>query len=492
MNDTKKKEIMYKEIQFEFDKKESDLKLQKTISDEKLNQQLLLAKQKEQEIELDKKALTVASQKDEIQHLAYLKQQALLEKEKAEKNEKDKQLTVSEKEKQLQSSKLQVVNNEKALQLSELNANSLQKNLIATAGSIIIILLLFSLYTYRNYQVRKLLEIRNKISRDLHDDIATSFSNTSGSAVSAKWDFGDPAAVKGGDTSSGLKTSHIYRTGGKFKVKMVVANIAGCKDSNSQNITVDSLPKVSFKIPNSICAKAPALFTNTSPVTSDSFSWIFGDGLSDSLPSHIYAKDSIYKVSLVATNAKGCMDTLKQSVTVHPLPLASFTTGKWTYRNFNFRANDTILTSYSWDFGDSTALGTGFKVGHSFAHDALYLVKLNVTNSFGCTASTDTALNVKLNGINQSITKDLHFGVYPNPFTDNTQIEYTVPERTDNHLVLTDITGKHIADIVNAEQVAGTYTYMINASTLGLKPGIYIINAIISGVSVSRQIIKLE
>jgi len=323
--------------------------------------------------------------------------------------------------------------------------------------------------------------------------LATSFTNTSGSAVTAKWNYGDAlAAGTNRDTASGLKSSHIYQTGGNYKVKLKVANIAGCTDSVIQSVIVDSLPKVSFADPKTICVNSASLFINTSFSPTDSFLWLFGDGSIDSVPSHTYTQSGTYRVELSAINQLGCKDTFTKSVIVNPLPSAKFTGSQWTSRNFNFKATDTTEANYSWDFGDTTALGTGFKISHSYAHNGLYMIKQNVTNIYGCSATTDTVINVKLNGINYKKILNEYFDIYPNPFENYTQIKYTISEKSNTQILINDITGKLIANILNSSQDPGNYIFMINASSLELKPGIYFINAIIDGANISRQIIKME
>ena len=54
--------------------------------------------------------------------------------------------------------------------------------------------------------------------------------------------------------------------------------------------------------------------------------WNLGDGSSSTQSSltHEYATAGQYDVSLIATSPLGCKDTLNQTVTAHPKPIADF------------------------------------------------------------------------------------------------------------------------------------------------------------------------
>jgi len=61
---------------------------------------------------------------------------------------------------------------------------------------------------------------------------------------------------------------------------------------------------------------------------------------------------------------------------------------------------------------------------------------------------------------------------YPNPFTDQTTIRYTLGEASHVRFVVYDIFGKEVAGLINEAKPAGTYT--LNFLTDGLAEGVYI------------------
>ncbi len=136
--DAIKGKIERKEMQYAFDKNESKLKFEKQLSEEMFVRSL-------QELGLKEKDLELSNKEKDLQHLAYLK-------EKAEKQNKQKQLTISEKEKQLQETQLTVLGQEKELQQAqletqqqEIETKKAQRNLFI-AGTILMLLLASSIF----------------------------------------------------------------------------------------------------------------------------------------------------------------------------------------------------------------------------------------------------------------------------------------------------------------------------------------------------------
>ena len=67
---------------------------------------------------------------------------------------------------------------------------------------------------------------------------------------------------------------------------------------------------------------------------------------------------------------------------------------------------------------------------------------------------------------------------YPNPFNPSTTISFTVPEKSFVSLVVTDLLGRKVAELINEEKPLGNYTVSFNADNLpagrqGLSSGIY-------------------
>ncbi|MBT7826145.1 MAG: PKD domain-containing protein, partial [Bacteroidetes bacterium] len=197
-----------------------------------------------------------------------------------------------------------------------------------------------------------------------------------------------------GDASSanGKNVSHTYASPSSFTASLVVTNVNGCKDSIAHTIKVDPLPQPNFSF-NQACLNDTTFFNDLSSgsgVGITSYNWDFDDGSSDTNtnPFHVYQSAGTYDVSLVISNANGCIDTVTKSVIVNPLPTANFSytnacLGETTQFTDNSSGSGASLNNWSWSFGDSTS-STSQSPSHMYSASGSYSVKLIVTNTNGC------------------------------------------------------------------------------------------------------------
>lgn len=95
----------------------------------------------------------------------------------------------------------------------------------------------------------------------------------------------------------------------------------------------------------------------------------------------------------------------------------------------------------------------------------------------------DTTFLVPFQQISTEVPKDfILYQNYPNPFNPVTKINYSVKSQTSNvKLVVYNIQGKIITELVNQTQSAGTYHVDWNAS--GYSSGVYFYSLIIDGIT---------
>ncbi len=146
------------------------------------------------------------------------------------------------------------------------------------------------------------------------DGFTRTFSNNSPS-IEVKthyWDFGD------GNFSTQDRPTHTYADTGVYKLKLVVNRNGACSDSTTANELVypGFFPGFTF---SGICLNKPTQFTDTTKTVYgfvNSWKWDFGDGQTvndistEQNPVYTYNKLGTYRVQLIATSSKGCIDTV--------------------------------------------------------------------------------------------------------------------------------------------------------------------------------------
>jgi gliding motility-associated-like protein len=249
------------------------------------------------------------------------------------------------------------------------------------------------------------------------------FVNTSTPAPGgATWDFGD------GTGATGINAAKVYAAAGTYTVKMI-ANFGACTDSATKTITVLAKPTAAFTAPAPSSCNVPhtVAFTNTSS-GAVSYQWNFGDGGSSNLanPSHTYGAFGSYDVTLIATNAFGCSDTLVQTAFVNLQPtdvqINNLPSNGCAPLTRSFAATVTSLdpvVSYLWDFGDGNT-ATGANPTHTYTAAGSYTVSLIVVTANGCRDTVTVA-----NGISVGTRPTANFSATPRDACAKQPVSFT-------------------------------------------------------------------
>ncbi|PJB55606.1 MAG: hypothetical protein CO098_15980, partial [Bacteroidetes bacterium CG_4_9_14_3_um_filter_41_19] len=211
------------------------------------------------------------------------------------------------------------------------------------------------------------------------------------SIVSWQWNFGDGSPI-----TSGQISSHVYSNPGTYIVELSVINNGGCADLVTQSVLVQDIPVADFLMFPSDSACIDELITFTDNSTNDvvSWSWDFGDGVTNTLqnPDHSYSSTGLFDIELIVTNQNACADTLQSSIQIFQLPDAQIdvTPGSTVCANspLNFRGldlNETTVLDWQWNFGDGTPPYSGQEALHTYTLPGTYVVSLTIFNSGGCT-----------------------------------------------------------------------------------------------------------
>ncbi len=216
-----------------------------------------------------------------------------------------------------------------------------------------------------------------------------SFTNLSSNYDSCIWDFGD------GVTSNVNNPVHQYLSPGIYTVTLVGYNTAqGCSSSLSKNsyINILSNPAATFTANSTTTCNANESIAFQSQASSAiSFQWQFGDGSTSNLqnPVHVYGVPGIYSVTLITSNQLGCSDTVTMpsyiEVRSNPVPTIQCTAPLTSCNPVfaTFSTTTTGITSWSWDFGDSTTAQLPANA-HSYFLPGTFPINLQVTYANGC------------------------------------------------------------------------------------------------------------
>jgi len=192
------------------------------------------------------------------------------------------------------------------------------------------------------------------------------------------WDFGD------GTNSNAKAPTHLFALTGDYLVKLKIEG-DGAVMNFEKIVTVEAAPKLKLD-------REPRFCKNDSVelIVSGADMYIWNDGTRGN--RKVIKKEGTY--SVLGTSVNGCSSTL------------SFTAQHYDYQNYTISTDknvltlndptlkvwteETSLTSYTWQFGDSEA-DEGNYVNHTYDINSpiTVKVKLNVVNPYGCVETAE-------------------------------------------------------------------------------------------------------
>ncbi len=290
---------------------------------------------------------------------------------------------------------------------------------------------------------------------------------TDGSTISSgtinawNWDFGD------GGNSILPSVQRLYTDTGTYNVSLIITSDFGCADTATSQVTVYLSPEANWTA-DSECFGLPISFVNNSTQGNNiNYSWFFGDGntSANSNPTHLYINDGDYTVKLVVTTTDNCSDSLIQSVSSYPLPVAQF-----TFNNVCDGA-DAIFTNTStisngnfnsiWNFGDGNTSNT-LDATHLYADSGSYSVKLLVVSDNNCSDSIVQDIQVyqqpkaAWNGNNDCFGFAINF--FDSSYPQNSGLNYSWNFDDDNF--------SNTANTSNNYASAGLYNVSLKVTTV--------------------------
>ncbi len=209
-------------------------------------------------------------------------------------------------------------------------------------------------------------------------------STTPGSPDTFSWDFG------GGIINNGnhVQLSQYYGIAGTYTITLTAGfSATGCTKSTSHTVVVNPRTNPDFTA-TTACLKSNTTFTDASTGNPTQWTLNFGDGsptANTANTNHTYASAGTFTATLYTQNTFGCLDSVKKTITVNPLPVAAFNADSVCLNTATtFTDVSSSATSWNWNFGDGTAPVTINSPQHTYANPGTYTVLLTVTNQYGC------------------------------------------------------------------------------------------------------------
>lgn len=191
-----------------------------------------------------------------------------------------------------------------------------------------------------------------------------------------------------------------------YYVFTVTDNCGSSAASDSILITLNPLPVIDFTADTLVgCEPLSVKFIDNTMPPAASHHWDFGDNNSNtntsssSSPTHTYYNTGTYSVSLIATTAEGCVDslTINDMIEVFPMPVANFSFDPQTENVLealiSFNDESSGAHSWHWDFGDDST-STLTNPQHLYTDTGRHIVWLTVTSQGGCKDSAQALVRV--------------------------------------------------------------------------------------------------
>jgi subtilisin family serine protease len=191
----------------------------------------------------------------------------------------------------------------------------------------------------------------------------------------------------------------------------------------------------------------------------------------------------------VGTDDGTAWDSLDVSIIVTPVndaPTAEFSSNvDGSTVEFADLSSDAIdmqaggIVAWEWNFGDGTT-STDQNPVYDYGTTGDFAVTLTVTDNGGLTDTFEGNVNIMTvsNEVNGGVPTEFAIQQnYPNPFNPSTNINYSLPEASKVSIVVYDMLGQKVAQLVNAEKSAGYHTITFDASALSSGMYVYQIKA---------------
>jgi len=251
-----------------------------------------------------------------------------------------------------------------------------------------------------------------------HQFVLTNTSTITNDSSSYLWSFGD-------DSTSNLFSinNKIYLKDSNYNVQLISSTKSNCKDTLIKSISIYPNSKINFNAsPLAQCFNYNNLnIKNNSQVSKgiiNSFKWNLGDGTflyNRDISNKHYSYPDSFTIELLTITDRGCRDSSKSSVIIHPNTKINFSINDSTQclkiNNLNFNNSSTISKgnyTSNWNLGDNNFSTSNSINNKVYSIDSTYIVKLITISDKNCKDTLSKSVHVNsepktLFSVNQTI-----------------------------------------------------------------------------------------
>ncbi|MES2689490.1 MAG: M6 family metalloprotease domain-containing protein [Bacteroidota bacterium] len=222
------------------------------------------------------------------------------------------------------------------------------------------------------------------------------------------------------------------------------------------------------------CAPLTVSLTNNS-FGADTYSWTFGTGDSsaDESPTFIFNSEGDYNVTLIVYKNGVAMDTAKQAIKVYGSPTPSYTyVVSDTNYSVTFTNTSANANAYQWLFNGTTSSNNANPIITMSGPGSL-IVKLSAYNAANCSKMIEDTIMLYTLGINNRYENKLQLTGYPNPFSNEVSVSFSIDKPDAATLEVFDMVGAKVYEARDQQLNAGLNSLSIK--TDHFSNGIYFI-----------------
>lgn len=277
-----------------------------------------------------------------------------------------------------------------------------------------------------------------------------------------------------GNGVSNNQFSPLVTGAGTFLITYNYTDSFGCSSSDTSNLTIRTIPQVTFSALNSVCQ-------NTGPVALSGGSPAGGSYSGNAVGSGIFytgiAGPGQHPITYTYTDNFNCSNSSSQIITVNVIPYPNLGTDQTVCSNESAYLTAGTFAAYTWSTGSHTSALNVDTSGYGLG---TFSFILTVTNNFNC-VNRDTVLVTFDGCVGMNEPTSLRGNtivVFPNP----SQSSFTIHSGEEIDFFIYDLRG---ALLLERKKVKSELTFGDN-----LPPGTYILK-ILSGQRVfNKRIVK--